>query len=182
MTSRRRKKLIRTIEGLAVVVVLLNLALYFGVVRTYADRARADEQSFQALRLQVKANEARVARLEKYQADLPEAQKDITLFVQNHVPGRQKAYSQTTDLIREMAAKSGVQLLGVNYKLERAQGEPFDHLGLGVDVAGSFAQLMDFAHALETTNDLIVIRDFALAQQQGGNIELRISLSLYLTP
>lgn len=182
MRRERRKKIFRIFETAALVVVALDLAVYFGVVRPQRARALQAEDDYHQASQRLQLESANVARLQKFQADLPAANVKLNDYLNDHVPSRQRVFSDALRLVTALSEKSGVKLDNVSYKLSSAKGEPFDQLGLDVSVEGQFSSLLNFAHSLETTDDLILVRNFSFAAGQGSTVNLRVGGVLYLTP
>jgi Tfp pilus assembly protein PilO len=182
MRRERRKKIIRFFEAAALVVVAVDLAVYFLAVRPMRNRALQAENSYQQASLRLQLQKSRVARLEKFQAALPSADDKLKDYLNDHVPSRQRVFSDAARLVRVLSQKSGVQLDNVSYKLSSEKDEPFGQLGLDVTVEGPFANLLRFAHSLETSDDLILVRNFSFAAGQGSTVNLRVGGVLYLTP
>jgi hypothetical protein len=51
-----------------------------------------------------------------------------------------------------------------------------------VDVEGPFSSLLSFAHALETSDDFISLRDISIQPAEGSALKLHVGADLYLTP
>ena len=183
MRRSRRQIVIRVIEKVAIGLVLLDLALYFGVLRQVQNWVASEEQRYAATRLRVREESERVERLEKFQASLPGAGEKIQAFKRDHVPPRRHGFSQAARLLRRVSDEAGVQLVGpVVYKLDSEHDKPLERLGFLADAQGSFADLMKFAHGLETAPDLILIHEFSFEAGEGGELSLRLAADLYMTP
>lgn len=182
MRQHRRKVLIRITERVAVGLILLDAALYWGLVCPLQKKVVAEQQRFAEVRRQVLAEQAEAARLEKLQAALPMAGDQVKRFLREHVPPRRQVFSRAARLVRRLTADSGVQLAGVAYHLDSNREEPLGRLRIEADVQGPFASLMNFAHAMETASDFILIRDFAFEPGEGGAMVLRVTADLYLVP
>ena len=182
MRREHRKKIIRLFETAALMVVAIDLAFYFLVVRPQRAKALQAEDSYHQESQRLQLQKANVARLEKVQAALPAAHDKLKDYLKDHVPSRDRAFSDALHLVSVLTQKSGVQLDNLSYKLNSEKGEPFDQLGLDVSVEGPFANLLNFAHSLETTDDLILVRNFSFSAGQGSTVNLRVGGVLYLTP
>ncbi|HEX5413720.1 MAG TPA: GspMb/PilO family protein [Terriglobia bacterium] len=182
MRRERRKKIFRIFETAALAVLAIDLAVYFAVVRPQRARALRAEESYHQTFLRFQLDKLNVARLEKFHAELPAANVKLKDYLNDHVPSRQRVFSDALQLVTALTEKSGVQLDNVSYKLSSAKGEPFDQLGLDVSVEGPYSNLLNFAHSLETSDDLILVRNFSFAAGQGSTVNLRVGGVLYLTP
>ncbi|HZP00124.1 MAG TPA: type 4a pilus biogenesis protein PilO [Terriglobia bacterium] len=182
MSTIRRKLLTRILERVAVGLVLLDLVLYLAAVRPLDTLTRNEWNRMTATRQHVQKLENEVARLEDYQRDLPRTLKQIQAFQHDHVPPRRRGFSRAARLVRQLTEQSGLQLAGVAYKLNPAKNDPLERMGIEVNVAGPYPNLLKFSHALETSSDLILLRDFTFSPIEAGGLELRLTADLYLLP
>lgn len=176
-----RKTLILILEIAAVVLVLLDVGLGLSTA-WIRSRLQARGELLAGAQRHVFEEQARVANLERSQALLPAAQGQLTLFRSNHLSPRRQAFARLTGLLRELSEQSGVELTGVAYKLDTKRDTPFDRLGLEVGVQGPFPNLVRFGHALETSSDFIVARNFTFTHGEGGKLGLRLAADVYMTP
>jgi Tfp pilus assembly protein PilO len=182
MKRERRKKIVRFFEAAALVVVALDLAVYFLAIRPLRAKVSQAEQSYHQASQRLEFQKTQVARLEKFQQALPVANDKLKDYLKDHVPSRDRVFSDAMRLVRVLTQKSGVQLDNLSYKLSSEKGEPLDQLGLDVTVEGPFGNLLRFAHSLETSDDLILVRNFSFSAGQGNTVNLRVGGVLYLTP
>jgi len=179
----RRQKVIRTIEGVGVALILLNLTLYFAMLRPVQNGVASEERRFAETRRRIRIEGERVERLEKFRANLPGAGDNIQAFKREQIPPRQHGFSQVGRLLRNASEEAGVQAVGTKkFKLDTEHNQPLERLGFEANVQGSFAELMKFAHGVETASDFVVIREFSFEAGQGGGLNLRLAADLYLTP
>jgi Tfp pilus assembly protein PilO len=182
MRKPRRKTLRRFIERAAVAVLALDAVVYAAVVRPLSHRVASAQESYDQTRLAVLDAETRLARLERQRASLPETADSLRAFLADHVPARRWGFSQAEQLVDRLTRKSNVQLVSVSYKLKSSTHQPLDQLGIQITVTGSFAELLQFAHDIETAKDLILVRDFNFTASGARNISLTVDADLYLTP
>ena len=177
-----RRTLIPVFEVAAIAVVLLDAALGFAAVWARRER-NATYDLLTDTRRRVAAERARIATLESFQAQLPEAEDRLKQFEDNHVPPRRQAYSEASDLVRDLAQKSNVRFAGIQYKLDPKQESPFYfRIGMDVGLDGVYLNLLDFCHDLETADDFVVVRNVVFTKGEGGKIALRVAADLYITP
>jgi Tfp pilus assembly protein PilO len=163
-------------------LVLLDVLLYFSMYRSTQALVSSEQQQFATVRRRIFDGEARIERLKKFRATLPEAGKRLASLERDYAPPRRQAFSQAARLVRRVTEQSGTQLASVAYKLDSNVSGPLQRLGLVIKVAGSFPGLLKFAHGLETASDLMVIRSFNIAVGDNRVLELRLAADLYLTP
>ncbi len=182
MRRSRRKILIRIVVGAALVLLLLDAALYLAVVRPVRRLVATEQQARGLAEAGVLEGRRRVERLKKFQQALPGAHEQIRIFLEDHIPSRRRGYSRAARLVRQLTEESGIQLSSVTYKLNSAREEPLQHLGIEVTVEGPFMGLLKFAHGLETAKDFILVRDFIFQPGEGGSLAMRLGADVYLEP
>jgi len=180
MGRSRRKTVIRILEGVAVGLVLLDVVVYFALVRPLRSMRSAEQARYSATRERVREQTLRAARLEKFRTTLPETEEQLSAFMQSHIPLRRQGFSRAARLVRRLTEQAGVQLSGMGYKLGSSANDPLERLGIEVEVDGPFPSLLNFSHAVETTSDFIVVREFAFAPAEGQGLALRLGADLYL--
>ena len=182
MPKSHHQTVIRAFQIAGASLVLLDVLLYFGMFRSTQALLSSEQQQFAALRQRIYDEEVSIERLEKFREALPEAGKRLAALKRDHTPPRRQGFSQAAKLVRRATEQSGMQLTSVAYKLDNNASGPLQRLGLVITVAGPFPALLNFAHALETASDLIVIRSFNIAVGETHALELRLGADLYLTP
>lgn len=183
MSNIRQNIVIRNIEMVAIGLVLLDVVLYFAVVRPLVNLAQGKFEQSEEARRHIRNEKETVSRLEWYKSALPGTEKDINNFLSNEVKSRRKSYSRSTRLVQGLAEHSGLKLTGISYRLESLRDQPLDLMNISMTVEGPFPSLLNFAHGLETTSsDFIVIREFAFESGEGKDLSLRLTAELYLTP
>ncbi len=165
----------------AVSLLLLDAVLYFALLRTAQNWVASEHRRYETLREQVRQEQARLDRLQKFQGALPTAGDKLEAFKQDDVPSRRHGFSTAASLLERAAEQSGTQLGARNYRLGKDTGEPLMRLGIEVDAEGSFTNLLKFSHALETASDFVVVREFRLEPLEGGGLGLRLAADLYLS-
>ena len=182
MRKSYRKALIRLLEKVAVSLVILDALLYFALVRPLRALRDAKEAEFTTMRARLREARARVAQLEAFQAEVPGADEQLEGFLKGNVPTRRQGFSRAAHLVRELVGKSGAQLESISYKLGSGGDDPLRTLTLEVEIEGPFESLLDFAHALETGDELAVVRNFNFQPREGGTMGLHLVADLFLKP
>jgi Tfp pilus assembly protein PilO len=182
MTRTRRKLATRILEATALGLVVINLVLYFALVRPVRNVRAAAESQYTAVRDRVREGKARVARLEKFKAGVPDAETQLEEFLKDHVPERRQGFSRAARMVRKVSEDSKVRLTGVSYKLVARGDDPLARLGLEIAVEGTVANLLNFTHALETSGDFLTLREFSFEPGESRAIAMRVGADLYLKP
>lgn len=182
MNQHRRKLLTRIAEAVAVGLVVLNLALYFALVRPLRNMRLAAENESSATRSRVQEAKGRVARLEQYRVDVPKSETELKEFLSQHVPERRQGFSHAARMVRKMSEDSKVRLTGVAYKLSGPVKDPLARMGLEFDVEGAFPDVLRFTHALETSGDFLTVHAFSFSPGESRTIAMHVGAELYLKP
>ncbi len=178
----RRQRTMRIFEATGVGLVALNAVLYFAAYRPLADRVAAAQQYYTQARSRARIQQARVERLEEFQAGLPQASAALQDFKAHRTsPGRQ-GFSAAVRLLRQAADSAGLQPPSVTFRLDSGNHDPLGRLGLEINTAGSYQGLVKFTHALETANDFLLTREFKLSAPDKGAVNLRLLADFYVTP
>jgi Tfp pilus assembly protein PilO len=163
-------------------LVALDIVIYLAVYRPLGGKIAAEQQRYSRERERVRDQQARVSRLEEFQAALPQAGEQLKDFRDRRTSPRRRGFSTAAHLVRKVADAAGVQPPSVTYRLDAAHNDPLEPLGLEINTGGSYAGLLKFAHALETANDFILIREFNFVAAENGMLSLRLVADFYLTP
>lgn len=182
MRKSRRQIINRIAEALGVALLALGAAVFFAVYRPLGNMLAQVAHDHDALRQTVRDQQVRLDLLKKYEAAMPAAGKGLDDFAANRTPARREAYSTAAHLLHKLADASGVKISAVAYRLDSAHSDPLERLGIQATVVGTYAGLVKFSHALETTNEFILIREFNLSPGEQNTLSLRLGADLYLTP
>ncbi len=183
MRRSRQKKLRRGLAWAALGVIGADLAVYALLARPLRRSLAEQRQEFAAARREIRQEEERVAFLENALAALPASDDELRKFLSEHVAPRRRAFSRAASLLEKLSAQSGVTLASVDYHPPEGGGQPWlEPLGLNAAVAGSFPKLVDFTHALETAPELVVLRGFSWEATDNGDVALKLSADMYVTP
>ncbi|MGH9327783.1 MAG: hypothetical protein ACRD2B_14030 [Terriglobia bacterium] len=182
MSPDRRKNWTRTAIKIIVPLIVLDALAYVALQRPLARLLSGEEQRFTVTRLEWQREKQQLVDLQKRDEQLPAEDRQLAAFLRRHVPPRREGYSRAALLIDHLTEQSGVGLAGISYGLAQTKGDPFEHLGLKVEVQGPFGALLSFGHALESASDFIVVRSFKFEAAGGGVLGLQLNADLYLMP
>jgi len=164
-------------------LVALDVLVFFAVYRPLGNKIDLESRRHAELRQTIRNQQVRVDVLEKDEAALPKTGKGLEDFTTNRTPSRREAYSTAAHLIHKLADASEVKISSTAYHLDLEHHDPLERLELDISVQGSYPGLLKFAHALETANDFILVRDFTFTPgEENGALGLRLGPDVYLTP
>ena len=160
--------------------VLLALAIVLAV-RLGLDWVATNTRSTDALagkQVELKAMDLETAPLRGLDKRVTASRADIDTFYQKRIPAN---YSTIAFRVGELVVKSGVRLSRVQY----SQGKPgadLTEITMEAGISGTYPDIMRFINSLERDQTFFVIRSVALTGQQGGLVNLRLSVSTWLRP
>src|SRR5208282_4577569 len=104
-----------------------------------------------------------------------ETRAQMRSFYEKRIPPN---YSSISSRIGDLEVASGVRLTRVQY----TQGKPgsdLTQITMEAGISGEYPQIMRFINSLERDQLFFVIRAMALTGQQGGQVNLRLSVSTW---
>ena len=182
MRKTRYQIVTRSFQVAGVSLLLIDGLLYFLAYQHMQSELSHQLQQFASLRQSIFDSQARIERLTKSRAALPETGKKLASLVENHTAPRRQMYSQASKLVHLVAEQSGAQLDKVAFKEDTKSTGPLLRLAVFIDIQGSFQELLKFAHGLETAGELLEMRSFSLSEGKESPLELRLAADLYVTP
>ena len=182
MPQNRRRVLAQKLLKALLIVIILDAVVYFALDRPLGIWVRATEQHFTATRLAWMQEKLLAAKLEKRASALPTADQQVDTFIQKRIPPRRQGFSRAAKLVQQLSQQAGVQLDSLSYRLQDKPTAPLDDLGISVAIEGDFPKLMAFTRALETSQDLVVVREFRFEPGDQGVLGLHLTADLYLMP
>lgn len=180
--KKRRRNWAKTALRIGLAILVLDALAYAALERPLAGLLAGKQRQFETTRLAWQQERNHWAALENRNAALPHENQQLRAFLGRHLPPQREGFSSAALLVQRLTQQSGVQLSGVSYRASRNKGEPLEHLGLSVYVQGAFPALLSFARALETSENLVIVRSFKFESAGPGVLGLRLKADLYLMP
>jgi type IV pilus assembly protein PilO len=163
--------------GFAVLLVLVVVL----AVRVGLDWVATNGHSTDVLagkQVELKALDLQTAPLRGLDKRVEETREQMHSFYEKRIP---PSYSSISERIGDLEVASGVRLTRVQY----SQGKPgsdLTEINMEAGISGEYPQIMKFINSLERDPTFFVIRAMALTGQQGGLVNLRLSVSTWLRP
>lgn len=163
--------------GAALLLVLvIGLGIRFGLdwaatSGSTADAMASKQVELTGLRLQTEplhGLDQRVAR----------SRAEVQAFYDKRIPAN---YSSIAERVGDLEVQSGVRLSRMSYT-QGPPGSDLTEISLEAGVTGDYPAIMHFVNSLERDQTFFVIRDMALAGEQGGLVSLRLRVSTWLRP
>lgn len=158
----------------ALLVLVIGLSIRLGF-----DWAAVNGHSTDALlgkQIQLKAMDLQTAPLRGLDKRVEESRQQMRAFYDKRIPAD---YSSISGRIGDLGVASGVRLSRVQYS-QGLPGPDLTEISMEAGISGEYSQIMRFVNSLERDQTFFVIRSMALAGQQGGQVNLRLSVSTWL--
>ena len=161
--------------GLAAMLLLviglgIRLGLDWRAISTDSDTAMSGKQ------IQLRAMELQTVPLRGLENRVKEARTQMQSFYGKRIPSN---YSSISGRIGELEVASGVRITRLQYA-QGISGPDLTEIIIDSTISGDYPQVMRFINSLERDQTFFLIRAMALAGQQGGQVNLRLSLSTWM--
>jgi len=175
IAAERRAVLVPLMVALAI-----DLAMYFAVVRPLAQRVANRAELAATAEASRRAAEQERTAAHAALTGKARATADLTRFYGDILPASLTEARRITHLRLAQLARDS------NLRYERAEAEPeiirgssLQQLTIRMVLAGSYADVREFIHTLETAPEFVVIDDVQLKEgAEGGNSGLVLTLEL----
>ena len=175
LLERLRSPLTWHYAGFAILLLLaIGLSVRFGL-----DWAATNGRSADALagkQVELKALDLQTAPLRGLDKRVDQTRAQMKDFYAKRIPA---SYSAISSRIGELEVASGVRLTRVQYTQGRP-GPDLTEISMEAGISGDYPQIMRFINSLERDKTFFLIRAMALTGQQGGLVNLRLSVSTWL--
>ncbi len=155
---------------LLVIGLGVRLGLDWRAISTDSNTALAGKQ------IQLKAMELQTVPLRGLGKRVEETRAQMQSFYSKRIPPN---YSTISGRIGELEVASGVRLTRLQYA-QGISGPDLTEIVIDSTISGEYPQIMRFINSLERDQTFFLIRAMALAGQQGGQVNLRLSLSTWM--
>jgi hypothetical protein len=155
---------------LLVIGLGVRLGLDWKTISSDSDSALAGRQ------IQLKAMELQALPLRGLDKRVDESRVQMQSFYGKRIPSN---YSTISGRIGELEVASGVRITRLQYA-QGISGPDLTEIVIDSSISGEYPQMMRFINSLERDQTFFLIRAMALAGQQGGQVNLRLSLSTWM--
>ena len=182
MRKSRRQIVNRLAEAAGLILVTLDLLMFFAIYRPLVGMTAEAVRSHAGLRQTIRNQQVRFDVMKKYEAAIPAAKKDLEDFTAHRAPDRRQASSTVAHLIHRFADASKVKVSTIGYHFDSEHTGPLERMAIEINVQGSYPDLIKFSHAVETSDSIFLIREFTMVPGENGMLAMRLGADLYLTP
>jgi len=161
---------------LAVMLVLDVAAIVYLVSPLGQSRAKRQEER-DRIQQQILVRQREVAPLKNIDRKLVLAQKEISDFYAQRIPGQ---YAAIPEELGKVAQENKVRISQARYGMEEAEVPGLRRVSVEAGLDGDYLQVVKFINALERDKMFFIVNSVALTEQQGGVVRLQVKLETYL--
>jgi Tfp pilus assembly protein PilO len=169
------QKLIRWFLGLVLVADLALAAVNWQM----AAGPRDPQDELHALRQQRALLAADVARAQKIRANLPEIERNSSVFFQQQIAPAQSGYSELMDNLGALARTTGVRASNITYRQGNPDKRGVVEVEIGASVSGEYPNIVRFINGLEHSETFYVLDGLTLGANTSGGLGLNLRLRTY---
>lgn len=159
------------------VLAALNLAFFLTLVQPgVQEYRRLSETTAPFERLNDRRE--RVEEHESYLSAVERATEDLASLRGEVLSTRNERLVEVQQELAALCDEFGIQLDSVGYDDLMLIDEELDRLGMNVPLEGSYANLRQFLHAVESSNKFLIVERVSLAQGKEGGTSLSLNISL----
>jgi hypothetical protein len=157
---------------------LLLLVIGLGVRLGFDWKAISNDSdtALSGKQIQLKAMELQAIPLRGLDKRVEQSRAQMQAFYGKRIPSN---YSTISGRIGELEVASGVRITRLQYA-QGISGPDLTEIVIDSTLSGEYSQIMRFINSLEGDQTFFLIRAMALAGQQGGLVNLRLSLSTWM--
>jgi hypothetical protein len=161
--------------GFAILLLLvIGLSVRLGMDWAVTNSRSADVLA--GKQVELKAMDLQTAPLRGLDKRVDQTRTEMRAFYDKRIPAN---YSSISARIGDLEVTSGVRLTRVQYT-QGPPGTDLTEITLEAGISGEYPQIMRFINSLERDQTFFLIRSMALTGQQGGQVNLRLSVSTWL--
>lgn len=176
LLSDHRRRLLPLVGLLAI-----NLAVWAGFVYPLSQRVANIEQRDRAADTDLRAAQADFAQVSGALSGKARATEELATFYKDVLPADLTGARRLTHLrLAQMAREANLTFLRSSFEPVTDRDRTLTRLKIEMSLAGSYADMRRFLHALETAPEFVVIDNVELAEgAQSGPLGLTLHLSTY---
>ena len=174
LSAKTQKITLSVMMGL----LLLNVPVYFFLVRTEVEAANGESSRREQMRLQVNRQTATLHALREMAKQFNESHQLYAQFTDEFLFPRDKIASELLLELDQISAEAGLTRSRVGYHLDTEPVFGLQRMVITLPVEGSYANIRNFLNLLESHEKFIVIDSMALVSEREGAGVIRLDVSL----
>jgi type IV pilus assembly protein PilO len=168
-----RKQIYGVIIGLLVIDVVALVVLLTPI----AGNTAARQAEFDSVRRQLQQKMQTVIPPDQVQSRVDQARTQIDAFYKERLA---TGASALTAELGRLSSTAGVRLLSAKYDELDSDLPGVTHVRVAANITGDYLAAVKFINAAERDKMFFIVETVNLAEQQGGNVRLAVTLETYL--
>lgn len=169
----------RLAVALALALLLMNAAVYFGLTRPRQDRSRRAEELSAEMTEALARERAEVKRLRRRARTIEANRRDRKRFLSEIIRPQSQALPEDLDALELALRQAGLMAERRTYRREEMRDLPLVRLDHQIVVSGASQRLAEFLRLIERSPRFILISGIRLRQEASGGAKLEATLSTF---
>jgi len=169
----------RLAVALALALLLLNAAIYFGLTRPRQDRSRRAEELSAEMTEALARERAEVKRLRRRARTIEANRRDRKRFLGEIIRPQSQALPDDLDALELALRQAGLMAERRTYRRDEMRDLPLVRLDHQIVVSGASQRLAEFLRLIERSPRFILISGIRLRQEASGAAKLEATLSTF---
>lgn len=169
----------RRVAAVLGVVAAANLLVFLFVTEPMYRTSEVRLAEWEAMEQRLEQRRRSVERLERQLERLRRQQQNLAQFYDAILASKQAKMTTIQREIRSIAAQFQVNPESINYEPAYLQTEDLVHFDIAFPLRGSYENLRQFIHRVETSEHFLIIDDISLADAREGGVVLSLNVRLH---
>ncbi|MFN8006064.1 MAG: type 4a pilus biogenesis protein PilO [Terriglobia bacterium] len=174
LSSKTQKLTLYVLTGL----LLLNLPIYFFLVRKEVEAANGEAARREQMGIQLSRQTATVQALREMSKKFTESRHRYGEFVDDYLFPKKKMASELLMELDQISAEAGLTRNRVGYHFDPEPAFGLQRMVITLPVEGSYANIRNFLNLLESHEKFIIIDSMALVSEREGTGMIRLDVTL----
>ena len=159
-------------------LLLLNLPVYFFLVRTEVEAANGEAARREQMHLQLSRRTVTLNALRDIAKQFTESRQRYDQFTDDFLFPKDKIASELLQELDQISGEAGLSRNRVSYRLDQEPVFGLQRMVITLPVEGSYSNIRNFLNMLESHEKFIVIDSMALVSEREGTGAIRLDVSL----
>ena len=159
-------------------LLLLNLPIYFFLVRKEVEAANGEAARREQMGIQLSRQTATVQALREMSKQFTESRRRYAQFIDEYLFPKDKMASELLLELDQISAEAGLTRNRVGYRFDPEPAFGLQRMVITLPVEGSYTNIRNFLNLLESHEKFIIIDSMTLVSEREGTGTIRLDVSL----
>jgi Tfp pilus assembly protein PilO len=159
-------------------LILLNLPVYFLLVRPEIEADAGEQVKIGQMRQQLARRTTTLAALKESERKLKDSSEKYRKFESDYLFATDTGASDLLEELDEICAEAGLLRNRVSYKMDTEPVYGIQRLGITLPIEGTYSNIRNFLNILESTSRLVIVDSMTIVSEREGTGIIRLDVSL----